>query len=149
MSKATRKPAPPAGTLILDGDEYEAPAALVEAVLAGWTAKLAADAARAELDEANAAIVAAMSNHGPGAVVVPGVCRCTYVHRQAVKIDDAERLERVLGERYADLVKTAVSHKANDRLLEMAADGDEPLQPAIAACLSIAESDAVTWRAEK
>lgn len=149
MSKVTRKPAPPAGTLILDGEEYEAPAALVEAVLAGWTAKLAADAARAELDEANANLIAAMSDHGPGAVVVPGVCRATYVHRQAVKIDDPERLAKVLGERYPDLVKVSITQKPHDRLLEMAADADEPLQPAIAACLELSESDAVTWRAEK
>jgi hypothetical protein len=150
MTKALKKPLLPPGNLIQDGQESAAPDELVAAVLAGWSAKQTADDAKTELDSCNASLVELMADIGPGAIVIPGVCRCTVVHREAVKITDPERLAKVLGvERYADLVKTSTSHKAEERLVEMAVDGDEPLQPAIAACLEIRESDAVTWRAEK
>lgn len=149
MSKA-KKNALPQGLIIIDGVEQAAPPELVAAVLAGWAAKQAKDDATADLDGCNVSLMEMMSDAGHGgAIVVPGVCRATLVHREAVKITDAERLQALLGPRWRDLVTESVNYKAEARLIDMATDGDEPMQPAIAACLEIKESDAVMWRAEK
>jgi hypothetical protein len=117
------------------------------AILVGWEAKQTLDVAKKAMDAANEAIMRALD--GPASVVIPGVCRASYSVRQTVKITDPERLGAVLGVRFDDLVKTSTNHKPEERLVEMASDGDEPLQPAIAACLAVSESESVTWRAEK
>lgn len=143
------KPKLPPAYVVMDGVESAATEALIEAVLEGWQAKQDQDAAKARLDSANARLIDLIDGAYPASIVVPGVCRASYSVRQTVKISDPERLEAVLGGRFLDLVKESVSYKAEERLVEMASDGDEPLQPAIAACLTVTESESVTWRAEK
>ena len=137
----------PRGLLIIDGQESEAPAELVDAVLAGWEKKQRADAAKLEVDAANEDLIERLPE--PCSVVIAGVCRASFSVRELVKIADPDRLKGILGTRYPDLVKSVMTHKPEDRLIAMASDGDEPLQPAIAACLAISESEAITWRAEK
>lgn len=137
----------PKGILIIQGAESAAPDSLVAAVLAGWRKKRSADSAKIEVDAANDALIEMLEE--PCSVVIPGVCRASYSVREMVKVVDAERLGKILGPRYIDLVKEAVSYKPEARLVEMAADGDEPLQPAIASCLAVSSTDAITWRAEK
>jgi len=137
----------PAGVKIVDGVETALDAATIRKVMEGWEVKKKADALKEQLDAINAELIEA---HGTGcALVVTGICRASLASRQTVKIADAERLEAVLGGRYPDLVKEKVSYQADDKLVEMACDGDEPLQPAIAACLCISQSESVTWRAER
>lgn len=137
----------PAGVRIVDGHEMPLDAATIRKVLEGWEVKKCMEDAKARLDAINAELVEA---HGTGcALVVTGICRASLAERETLKISDAERLKAVLKERFDDLVKAEVTYKPEQRLIEMACDGDEPLQPAIGACLKISKSQAVTWRAEK
>jgi hypothetical protein len=137
----------PAGVKIVDGEEIPLDAATIRKVMEGWELKKLIDDAKARLDAINAKLIEA---HGTGcALVVTGICRASLAARQTVKIVDPERLEAVLGGLYPDLVKEKVSYQAQDKLVEMACDGDEPLAPAIAACLAISQSESVTWRAER
>lgn len=139
----------PAGEKIKrDGGEVTAlDAASIRLVMHGWELKKKIDELDAELKAIHAKLIEA---HGAGAsLIVHGVCRASIVEREAVKISDAERLKAVLGFRFTDLVKTEIAYKPEGRLVEMAADGDEPLAPSIRECLTVGKSAAVTWRAEK
>lgn len=137
----------PAGVRIIDGKETPLDAATIRKVMEGWEVKRIMDEAKARLDAINAELIDA---HGTGvALVVTGICRAILANRQTVKVIDAKRLEAVLGGRYPDMVREEVSYKAEPRLVEMAMDADDPLQPAIAACLTVGESTSVTWRAER
>lgn len=149
------KPAPvklPDATLItgddiVGRDEARAPGALTRAVLAAWEAKIAADDAQTIFEAARDRVIDLLSE--PSSVVIPGVCRVAYSVRKTVKIADPKRLAAVLGERYGALVSETVSYRVEPRLVEMSADGDDPLQPSIAACLRVTESEALSFRAEK
>lgn len=145
---AVKKAGLPSGVKIIDGKEEVAlDAASIRKVMEGWEVKRIIDDAKARLDAINAELIEA---HGTGvALVVTGICRASLAARQSVKITDAARLEQVLSGRYLDLVAETVTYKPEQKLIDMACDGDEPLQPAIAACLSIGDSQSVTWRAEK
>lgn len=137
----------PAGVKIVDGQEQPLDAATIRMLMEGWDIKRTIDDAKARLDEINAQLI---KSHGTGcALVVTGICRASLASRQTVKVTDPARLEAVLGARMLDLVKEKVTWTASDKLVEMATNADEPLQPAIAACLSLSEGRSVTWRAEK
>ncbi len=139
----------PAGEKIdRDGGEVvPLDAASVRLVMQGWGIKRQIDELEAQLKAINAQLIEA---HGAGAsLIVHGVCRASIAEREAVRIKDAERLKAVLGFRFTDLVKTEIAYKPEGRLVEMAADGDEPLAPSIRECLTVGKSASVTWRAEK
>lgn len=139
----------PAGEKVLrDGGEIlPLDAASIRLAMRGWGLRKRIDELDAELRAINAQLIEA---HGVGAsLIVHGVCRASIAEREAVRIKDAERLKAVLGERFGDLVKTEIAYKPEARLVEMAADGDEPLAPSIRGCLTVGKSAAVTWRAEK
>jgi len=137
----------PAGVKIVDGEQTPLDASSIHLVMKGWEVKKQLDSLKEALDEINQQLIAA---HGVGcALVVTGICRASLAERETVKINDAERLKAVLGFRFTDLVKTEVSYKPEAKLIEMACDGDEPLQPAIGACITIGKSESVTWRAER
>lgn len=144
------KPTPlklPDCIVVENGEESPASRPLAQAVLNAWHAKIAADDAKKVYDAATDEVIDLL--HSPCSVVLAGVCRASYAVRQTVKITDPDRLAAVLGERYGDLVAESVSHKAEPKLLDMSTDGDEPLQPAIAACLKVSQSESLTFRAEK
>lgn len=148
MSKVAKaKAALPAGVKIVGGQEVPLDAPSIRKVMEGWRIKQMIDEAQEQLRQINAWLFEA---HGAGcALVVTGICRASLAERQTVRVTDPGRLEAVLGARMADLVSARVSYTATDRLVEMASDGDEPLQPAIAACLTVSESPVVSWRAER
>lgn len=144
------KPIPlklPDCVVVEDGSESPASRPLAQAVLNAWHAKIAADDAKKVYDAAQDEVLDLLAS--PCSVVLSGVCRASYSVRQTVKITDPERLAAVLGERYGDLVAETLSHKAEPKLIYMSTDGDEPLQPAIAACLKVSKSETLTFRAEK
>lgn len=141
------KAALPAGVKIVDCGESPLDAASVKLLIDGWAVKKQIDELEKRLNEINAMLIEA---HGTGcALIATGVCRASLAEREAVTISDVERLRAVLGFRFSDLVKTEVKYKPEAKLIEMACDGDEPLQPAIGACLKVGRSSSVTWRAEK
>jgi hypothetical protein len=148
VSNVNVKPMPAGEKLLRDSDEaVPLSAADIRLVMQGWEIKKQMDALEEQLKEVNARLMGA---HGHGAsLVVHGVCRASIAERESVRIKDADRLRSVLGARFDDLVKTEVSYKPEHRLLEMACDGDEPLQRAIGACLAVGKTSSVTWRAEK
>lgn len=82
-------------------------------------------------------------------LIVPGVCRVSVEAREAVSISDPDRLRLVLGDRFDNLVRAVMTYKPEPRLIEMACDGDEPLQPSIGACLKIGKSTFVKIVAAK
>lgn len=139
----------PAGEKIArdSGEVVHLDAKQIRLLMQGWEIKKQIDKLEEDLRVINAKII---ETHGVGAsLIVHGVCRASTAERESVRIKDADRLKAVLGERFADLVKTEVAYKPEQRLIEMACDGDEPLQPAIGACLAVGKSSTVTWRAEK
>lgn len=137
----------PAGVKIVDGQEMALDAATIRQVMAGWEVKRQMEALKEKLEAIHAELIEA---HGTGcALVVTGICRASLAARETVKVSDAEKLKGVLGFRFTDLVKTEVSYKPTERLVEMSCDGDEPLAPSLRACLAVAKSESVTWRAEK
>jgi hypothetical protein len=130
-----------------DGEIVALSAEDVRLLSQGWDIKMQIGNLEKALAEINASLIKA---HGAGvSLIVPGVCRASIAEREGVKIKDAERLKAILGGRFGDLVKTVVDYKPEQRLVEMACDGDEPLQPAIGACLTVSKGTSVTWRAEK
>lgn len=136
----------PAGVRIEEGQERALDAASIRLVMQGWEVKKRLEALKEELDGIQSKLIEA---HGTGcALVVTGICRASLVARETVKIADAAQLKAVLGARFADLVKTDVSYRPEQKLLEMACDGDEPLRDDICACLVASNSQSVTWRAE-
>ncbi|GAB4173837.1 MAG: hypothetical protein Fur0039_15470 [Rhodocyclaceae bacterium] len=139
----------PAGEKIArDGGEVvRLDAASIRLVMRGWELKKQLEEIDAQLKQINAELIEA---HGTDcSLVVTGVCRASIAEREAVRIKDAERLKAVLGFRFTDLVKTEIAYKPEGRLVEMAADGDEPLAPSVRECLTVGKSCSVTWRAEK
>jgi hypothetical protein len=148
IAKTTPRTPKPTGTVHYNPDflPIDLEGKAVRRVLQGWALRQQIEALEADLKALNAEIE---QEYGAGAVlIVNGVCRATVVERETVKVLDSERLGAVLGERFDDLVKTNVTYKAEPRLVEMAASGDEPLAPALRECLGVSSSVAVTWRAE-
>jgi hypothetical protein len=120
----------------------------VRKVVEAWRIKCQIEDLKEKLEAIQLELIA---QHGSGvSLVIPGVCRAILLARQTVKITDPKRLEQVLGAaRYLCLVREKVTYHPEDRLVEMAQDPSEPLAPAISACLSISQSNVVTWRAER
>lgn len=129
------------------GETRPLDAATVRALLEGWRVKREIEALEGTLKEINARLI---EGFGDGmTLVVPHVVRATVTRRATLKVADPERLKSVLGGRFDDLVRESTSYKPEERLVEMVSDGDDPLVPSIRACLAVAESTSVTWRAEK
>ncbi len=151
-TSSTKKPANgtekmSSGVKIIDGAQMPLDEASVRMVMEGWSIKRRMEDDKSRLDAINASLMAA---HGTGcSLVVSGVCRASLAERRTLKISDYERLGSVLGERLTDLVHEKVHWTPTDKLVEMAVDADNPLQPAISACISISESASVTWRPER
>ncbi|MCX8016632.1 MAG: hypothetical protein N2690_01825, partial [Rhodocyclaceae bacterium] len=82
-------------------------------------------------------------------LVVPGVCRVSVAKATSVGIKDADKLRELLGARFDDLVSASVSYKPSEALIEMSADGDDPMSPAYRALLTVRTSTAVRITAEK
>ncbi|WP_114649123.1 hypothetical protein [Pseudothauera hydrothermalis] len=137
----------PSGVRIVDGQEMTLDPATVKLLIDGWRIKGEIEALQQRLDEINR--VLADGFECGTRLFATGVCAATVVCREGVKIKDAERLKAVLGFRFADLVKEETVYKPEEKLKEMAADGDEPLAPAIRACLTVSTGRSVTWRAAR
>lgn len=138
----------PVTGIILDGDiESPCPPGIAEIVLRAWAAKGEMDAAKKRMEAANDELILALGH--TSSVVIPGTCRAIYTQRESVKIADAGKLEDLLGARFLDLVTESISHKASEKLIEMAADGDDPLGPSLRALLTVTQSESVTLKAEK
>jgi len=134
------------GILRNSGGEAELAKPVIDRLVQAWEMKERAAQIEREIETINAGLV---RDFQPGDVlIVPGICRATIASRQTVKITDPVRLEAVLGGRYLDLVREEAVYKAEEKLVEMAADGDEPLGPSIRECLTIRTATTVTWRAE-
>jgi hypothetical protein len=120
----------------------------VRKVVEAWHIKCQIEDLKEKLEAIQSELIA---QHGSGvSLVIPGLCRAILLARQTVKITDPKCLEQVLGAaKYMCLVREKVTYHAEDRLVEMAQDPSEPLAPAISACLSISQSNVVTWRAER
>lgn len=82
-------------------------------------------------------------------LVVPGVCRVSVAKTTSVGIKDADKLRELLGARFADLVSESVSYKPSEALIEMSADGDDPMAPAYRALLTVRSGTTVRIAAEK
>ena len=119
----------------------------VQLLACGWALRMEIETMKDELDAINEALLEA---HGPGcSLIIPATCRASLAERRVPKVVSAEKLRTILGSRFGDLVREEVSYKAESKLLAMAADGDEPLAPALRECISYAVSQSVTWRAEQ
>ena len=82
-------------------------------------------------------------------LVVTGVCRVSVASSTTVSVTDVDELRALLGERFDDLVTETVSYKPSEQLIEMSADGDDPMAPAYRAVLKIRQSRVVRITAQK
>ncbi len=120
---------------------------LVQAAIRAWGLMRRID----ELEEELKGVKAELAE-GVGAgrsLVVPGVCRVSVAKTTSVGIKDADKLRELLGERFGDLVSESVSYKPSEALIEMSADGDDPMAPAYRALLTVRSGTTVRITAEK
>jgi hypothetical protein len=150
MAKAKLKEEVTVAAEIIQRDTGEVSAAepsLIRLAMQGWEIQKQMAALEEALKPIKAGLQEALSTGS--SLVVKGVCRVVVSEAERVSIGDADKLAAVLGERFGDLVKTEAVYKPEPRLVEMASDGDEPLSPAIRACLKVGKSTSVKFLAEK
>ncbi|WP_043698837.1 hypothetical protein [Tepidimonas taiwanensis] len=130
------------------GERVEAVApALVRQAVRAWGLVKRIDELEEELKGLKDELAQAL---GTGvSLVVPGVCRVSVAATSSVSVADADKLRELLGERFADLVTESVSYKPTEQLIEMSADGDDPMAPAYRALLKVRQGRAVRITAEK
>jgi len=141
--------ATPAAWLEVHGAEgrAEASPALVRQAVRAWGLVRRIDELEEELGALKAELAQAI---GTGrSLVVPGVCRVSVAATRSVAVADADKLRALLGERFADLVIESVSYKPTEQLIDMSADGDDPMSPAYRALLKVRTSTTVRITAEK
>jgi len=128
-------------------ERAEAMPALVQLAVRAWGLVRRID----ELEEELAGIKGELASAiGVGrSLVVPKMCRVSVASTRSVGVADAEKLRELLGERFGDLVTESVSYKPSEKLIEMSADGDDPMAPAYRALLRVRTSTAVRIIAEK
>lgn len=138
-----------AAWLEVHGQEGRSPAEpkLVQQALSAWDVVKRMDELEEELKAIKEALAQAI---GAGrSLVVPGVCRVSVARTSSVSIADADKLRALLGERFGDLVTESVSYKPTEQLIEMSADGDDPMAPAYRALLRVRTGTTVRITAEK
>lgn len=128
------------------GEVRAAEPSLIRLALKGWDIQKQIAALEEELKPIKAQLAEALAG---SSLVVKGVCRVVVAEAERVSIADADKLSAVLGARFDDLVKADMVYKPEPRLIEMACDADEPLSPAIRACLKVGKSTTVKLLAEK
>lgn len=130
------------------GERVEAvAAALVRQAVRAWVLVKRVDELEEELKALKEELAQAL---GTGvSLVVPGVCRVSVAATSSVTVADAQNLRDLLGERFADLVTESVSYKPTEQLIEMSADGDDPMAPAYRALLKVRQGRTVRITAEK
>lgn len=135
--------------LEVHGQEGRTPAepTLVQQAMRAWDAVKRIEALEEELKAIKQALAQAI---GAGrSLVVPRVCRVSVAATRAVTVADADKLRALLGERFGDLVTESVSYKPTEQLIEMSADGDDPMAPAYRALLRVRTGTTVRITAEK
>ena len=150
MAKAKLKEEVTVAAEIIQRDTGEVSAAepsLIRLAMQGWEIQKQMAALEDALKPIKAGLQEALS--AGSSMVVKGVCRVVVSEAERVSIGDADKLAAVLGERFGDLTRTETVVKPKPRLVEMACDGDEPLSPAIRACLKVGKSTSVKFLAEK
>lgn len=138
-----------AAWLEVHGQKGRSPAepTLVQQAMRAWAVVQRMDELEEELKAIKQALAQAI---GAGrSLVVPRVCRVSVAATQAVTVADADRLRELLGERFGDLVTESVSYKPTEQLIEMSADGDDPMAPAYRALLRVRTGTTVRITAEK
>ncbi len=135
--------------LEVHGQEGRSPAepTLVQQAMRAWDVVKRMDELEEELKAMKEALAQAI---GAGrSLVVPRVCRVSVSATRAVTVGDADKLRALLGERFGDLVIESVSYKPTEQLIEMSADGDDPMAPAYRALLRVRTGTTVRLTAEK
>ncbi len=137
-----------AGTIIEreTGAERNASPKLVSTALQAWNLQKQISELEAQLKPLKEALAKDLKE---ASLSIAGVCRIIVAQSTRVTVADVEKLRAVLGERFIDLVEVSETARPLDRLLEMSADGDDPLQSSINACLKVAKSTSVRMVAEK
>lgn len=149
MAKAKLKEEVVVAAEIIERETGEVSAAdpsLIRLGMKGWDIQKQIAALEEELKPIKAQLAEALVGNS---MVVKGVCRVVVSESERVSIGDADKLAAVLGDRFGDLVKSEAVYKPEPRLVEMACDADDPLQPSIRACLKVGKSTSVKFLAEK
>jgi len=82
-------------------------------------------------------------------LVIPGVCRLSVIATSTVGIKDPQKLMELLGDDFEHLVTEKVTYKPTEKLIEMSADGDDPMAPAYRALLTIKTGSSIKFAAER
>lgn len=149
MAKAKMKDEVVVAAEIIERETGEVSAAdpsLIRLGMKGWDIQKQIAALEEELKPIKAQLAEALAGNS---LVVKGVCRVVVSESERVSIGDADKLAAVLGERFGDLVRQDTVFKPEPRLVEMSCDGDDPMAPAIRACLKVGKSTSVKFLAEK
>ncbi len=136
-----------AATLHTDGGYTAAPANLRKLVAEGWKLKKEIEQRDLRLKAINKDLQEALA---PGsAIELPGEVRLTIAARRLVEVADVTALRAILGKRFDDLVTESIKHKPEAKLLEIAADADDPLSAGVRDALHLTTTTTVTYRAVK
>lgn len=120
---------------------------LVREAMRAWGLARRIEELEAEFKEVKEALAQGL---GTGvSLVVTGVCRVSVASTTSVTVGDVDKLRALLGDRFDDLVTETVSYKPTEQLIEMSADGDDPMSPAYRALLKVRQSRVVRITAEK
>ena len=120
---------------------------LVREAMRAWGLARRIDELKAEFEEVKEALAQGL---GTGvSLVLTGVCRVSVASTTSVTVGDVDKLRALLGDRFDDLVTETVSYKPTEQLIEMSADGDDPMSPAYRALLKVRQSRVVRITAEK
>jgi len=120
---------------------------LVREAIRAWGLMRRIEELEAEFREVKEALAQGL---GTGvSLVVTGVCRVSVASSTTVSVADVDKLRALLGERFNDLVTETVSYKPTEQLIEMSADGDDPMAPAYREVLKLRQSRVVRITAEK
>ena len=120
---------------------------LVREAMRAWGLARRIDELKAEFEEVKEALAQGL---GTGvSLVVTGGCRVSVASTTSVTVGDVDKLRALLGDRFDDLVTETVSYKPTEQLIEMSADGDDPMSPAYRALLKVRQSRVVRITAEK
>jgi len=119
-------------------------AVLADLVVKGFDLKKQMEQIKKQLAEVNDKVVREVSSEwldGTGTVSLSaGDAMCTVSVRDSVEIGDAKLLQRILGDRFVDLVRTRVTFRPERKLIQMALNADEEMTPQIRKCLCVKEA---------
>lgn len=134
--------APPSGKAFDDaGEQYKPSLRARKKAFEAWNIKVQMDALKKKLDQLNAELTEEIGIGGK--LELDGLCTVAVSQSHTPKVIKGKgaELEAILGTlRFTDLVKTTITHKPTEKLMQLWGDADNPEAKEIRECIEIAQS---------